>query len=86
MDPQKVIIIFLVMCLSVCCISSFLSIGGDPADPADPNDSSADDDDPPDPADTPGGSSVPGRYVRLWQGHPYRADTCLLYTSDAADE
>ena len=75
MDPQKVIIIFLVMCLSVCCISSFLSIGGDPADPADPNDSSADDDDPPDPADTPGGSSVPGRYVRLWQGHPYRADT-----------
>ena len=45
MDPQKAIIIFLVMCLSVCCISSLLSIGGDdpvpdPADPADPDDPS----------------------------------------------
>jgi hypothetical protein len=86
MDPQKAIIIFLVMCLSVCCISSFLSIGGDDgsstspsAGPsADDEESSADDDDPPDPADpadTQGGSSIPGRYVRLWQGHPYRADT-----------
>jgi hypothetical protein len=74
MDPQKAIIIFLVMCLSVCCISSFLSIGGD--DPADPAEADPDDPaDPADPDDVPGGSSVPGRYVRLWQGHPYRADT-----------
>ena len=72
MDPQKAIIIFLVMCLSVCCISSFLSIGGDDGSSAGP---SSTDDDPADPDDVPGGSSVPGRYVRLWQGHPYRADT-----------
>jgi len=61
--------------MMVCCSSSVatLMMGGD--DPADPDDSSTDDDDPPDPADTQGGSSIPGRYVRLWQGHPYRADT-----------
>ena len=82
MDPQKAIIIFLVMCLSsVCCISSFISIGG--ADLTDglvgpssaDDEESSTDDDPADPDDVPGGSSVPGRYVRLWQGHPYRADT-----------
>ena len=76
MDPQKAIIIFLVMCLSVCCISSLLSIGGDDGSSADPSAGpSAGDADPTDPDDVPGGSSVPGRYVRLWQGHPYRADT-----------
>ena len=76
MDPQKAIIIFLVMCLSVCCISSFLSIGGDDGSLAGPSAGpSAGDADPADPGDVPGGSSVPGRYVRLWQGHPYRADT-----------